>query len=73
MDFDFLSWAFKRSLVATLLYTVACLVLWIVTGAQAGWAALFGGGATWAVLFSVYVSDPKTGYRYFNETRDRHR
>ncbi len=71
MELHYLAWAFRRSLVVTLLYVIACLALWILLGQRSGWIALAISMATWAMYFSVYVKDPRTDQRYYNEHRDR--
>lgn len=40
MDLHYLGWVIKRSLVVTLLYVIACLVIWLLLGARNGWVAL---------------------------------
>lgn len=69
MDTGYLGWAFKRSLVVTLLYVIACLVIWQLLGSASGWIAFVISAVTWAMYFAVYVKDPRTDKRYYHETR----
>jgi len=71
MDLHYLLWAFKRFLVVTLLYVIACLVVWILLGKRSGWIVLTISVATWAMYFSVYVKDWRTDQRYYNDHRAR--
>tara|TARA_R110001592_G_scaffold47952_5_gene151531 strand:+ start:4815 stop:5048 length:234 start_codon:yes stop_codon:yes gene_type:complete len=67
MTFDYLWWCFKRTVVMTLLYTIACLIGWIAQDLRGGWQVLVVSGATWAIFFSVYVKDSKTDLAYYEE------
>lgn len=71
MDLHYLAWVFKRTLVVTLLYIIACLVIWMLLGARNGWAALGISVATWLMYFSVHAKDHRVDQRYYNEHRDR--
>jgi hypothetical protein len=69
MDISYLVWAFKRSSVVTLLYSIACWVIWQLLGSASGWIAFVLSAVTWVMYFSVYVKDPRTDKRYYHETR----
>lgn len=69
MDWSYLGWAFRRTIVITLLLIIACLVVWILQELRGGGGILFVWGVTWALLFSVYVKDPKTRRIYDEQTR----
>lgn len=69
MDWNYLGWAFRRTIVITLLLIVACLVVWIMRELRGGGEILFVWGVTWSLLFAVYVKDPKTMRIYDEETR----
>jgi len=69
MDLDYSSWAFKRSLTVTLLYVIACLLIYMALGYAGGWIAFVISVVTWVMYFSVYVKDPRTDRRYYLETR----
>lgn len=71
MDFHYLAWVFKRTLVVTLLYVIACLVIWMLLGARNGWIALVISVAIWLVYFSVHAKDHWVDQCYYNEHRDR--
>lgn len=71
MDLHYLAWVFKRTLVVTLLYVTACLIIWMLLGARNGWIALGISVATWLVYFSVHAKDQRVNQCYYNEYRDR--
>lgn len=71
MDLHYLAWVFKRTLVVTLLYVVACLVIWMLLGARNGWVALGISVPTWLVYISVHAKDHRVEQRYYKEHRDR--
>lgn len=54
MDLRNLAWVFKGTLVVTLLYAIACLVIWMLLGSQKGWISLCISGAT-GLMFSQYM------------------
>lgn len=69
MDLGYLAWAFRRSLIVTLLYVIACLVGWLLVGDGSGWGALAVSSLTWIMFFSVYVNDPRIEEAHYIETR----
>lgn len=69
MDTGYLGWAFKRSRVVTLLYVIACLLIWQLLGSANGCFAFVISAVTWAMYFAVYVKDHRTDKRYYQETR----
>ncbi|HBO2102307.1 hypothetical protein [Pseudomonas aeruginosa] len=71
MDLRYLAWVFKGTLVVTLLYVIACLVIWMLLGSQKGWIALVMSVATWLMFFSIHAKDHRVEQRYYNEHRDR--
>lgn len=71
MDYHYLAWVFKRTMVVTLLYVIACLVIWMLLGARNGWVALGISVAIWLVYFLVHTKDHRVEQLYYNEHRDR--
>lgn len=71
MDINYLAWVFKRTLVVSLLYVIACLATWMFFGARSGWVSLGISVATWLMFFSVHAKDHKVNQRYYSEHRDR--
>ncbi|MCT8191241.1 hypothetical protein ALQ08_01439 [Pseudomonas syringae pv. delphinii] len=71
MNVDYFAWVFRRSLVVTLLYVIACLVGWLLFGVGNGWSAIVVSSLTWVMFFWLYAKDPRTERTHYNETRER--
>jgi len=69
MDRHYLAWAFRRSIIATLLYVIVCLLIWIALGARDGIAAITIAALTWGMYFSVYIKDRRIQQRYYLENK----
>lgn len=71
MDCHYLAWVFKRTVVPTLIYVIACLVIWLLLGGRDGWIALAISVSAWVIFFLVHSKDPRTDQSYYKEHRDR--
>lgn len=69
MDLRYLAWVFKGTLVVTLLYVIACLVIWMLLGSQKGWIALVMSVATWLMFFSIHAKDHRVAWLTCTEQR----